>query len=266
VINELGAVLGRHLAAASSAIVHAGEELGRSPDVDERDTEVRALRSQIDVLGEVVALARPVADQITRHAVHAAEASSATDALMLLDTRVHDAGREVSRIDEGVSMMRAVIEGAQSRVRASAALAGSLSYAATTLPLLAGLGHEQPDVDKRTAAADTPAGSPTRGSPSDPPLLHPNIARGLRPMGDRTSIEVTVYSCPPKKVNDVLEVFEEFGLFGGQPPGFALHPNRHTSLELGRGYARSEISVGSIARRSRRPCLEPLRGRCGRTH
>jgi hypothetical protein len=48
--------------------------------VDERDTEVRELRSQIDVLGEVVALARPVADQITRRAVHAAEASSATDA------------------------------------------------------------------------------------------------------------------------------------------------------------------------------------------
>jgi hypothetical protein len=74
---------------------------------------------------------------------------------MLLDTRVHDAGREVSRVDEGVSMMRTVIDSAQSRVRASAALAGSLSYAATTLPLLAGPGHEQPDVDERTAAADT---------------------------------------------------------------------------------------------------------------
>jgi hypothetical protein len=97
VMNELGAVLGRHLAAASSPIDRAGEELGRSPDVDQRDTEVRALRSQIDVLGEVVSLARPVADQITRHAVHAAEASSATEALMLLETRVHDAGRQVSR-------------------------------------------------------------------------------------------------------------------------------------------------------------------------
>jgi hypothetical protein len=64
-------------------------------------------------------------------------------------------------------------------------------------------------------------------------------------MGDRTSIEVIVYSCPPEKVNDVLEVFEEIGLLGGQPPGFALHPNRHTSLEFGRGYVRSEISVGS---------------------
>jgi hypothetical protein len=134
VMNELGDDLGRHLAAASSAIERAGEELGGSPDVDERNTEVRALRSQITVLAEVVALARPVADQITRHAVLAAEASSATDALMLLDTRVHDAGREVSRADEGVSMMRAVINSAQSRARTSAALAGSLTHAATHPP------------------------------------------------------------------------------------------------------------------------------------
>ena len=64
-------------------------------------------------------------------------------------------------------------------------------------------------------------------------------------MGDRTPIEVIVYSCPPEKVNDVLEVFEEFGLIGDQPPGFAIYPNRHANLELGRGYARSEISAGS---------------------
>ena len=68
--------------------------------------DVRALRTQIDILTEVVTLARPVAQQITRHAEHAAESAAATDALMLLDSRVHHAGQEVTRADEGVSMMR----------------------------------------------------------------------------------------------------------------------------------------------------------------
>lgn len=72
-----------------------------------------------------------MADQITRHAQHAAESATATDALVLLDSRVHHAGQEVTRADEGVSMMRSVIESAQSRARTSAALAGSLSYTAT---------------------------------------------------------------------------------------------------------------------------------------
>ena len=75
---ELGEDLTPHLTAAGSAIERAGSELGSGTDVDERDIEVRALRTQIDVLGEVVALARPVADQITRHAQHAAESSVAT--------------------------------------------------------------------------------------------------------------------------------------------------------------------------------------------
>lgn len=130
-MNELGEDLTRHLAAAGSAIERAGDELARGIDGDDRDMDVRALRTQIDILTEVVTLARPVAEQITRHARHAAESAAATDALMLLDSRVHHAGQEVTRTDENVSMMRSVIESAQSRARTSAALAGSLSYAAT---------------------------------------------------------------------------------------------------------------------------------------
>jgi hypothetical protein len=64
-------------------------------------------------------------------------------------------------------------------------------------------------------------------------------------MGDRTPIQVIVYSCPPGSVGEVLDAFEGFGLSGGQPPAFVIHPSRHTSLELGRGYARGEIAVGS---------------------
>ncbi len=68
-------------------------------------------------------------------------------------------------------------------------------------------------------------------------------------MGDRTPIEVIVYSCPPERVNAVLEVFEEFGL--GDKSGFPATPvpgpSDQRSLELGRGYIHSDISVGSSA-------------------
>lgn len=68
-------------------------------------------------------------------------------------------------------------------------------------------------------------------------------------MGDRTPIEIVIYSCPPEEVNVVLEIFDEFGLDhdyrlpGDPPPGpDGRGPRR---LELGRGYINSEISVGS---------------------
>lgn len=69
-------------------------------------------------------------------------------------------------------------------------------------------------------------------------------------MGDRTPIEVRIYSCPPGWVNHVLEVFEEFGLgnefvLPGDPAPHPFGTARPASLELGRGYIRSEISVGS---------------------
>ena len=134
VMNELGEDLTRHLTTASTAIEQAGNELGRSTDVNDRDADLHPLRTQIEVLREVLALARPVADQITRHAQKAAESAGATDALMLLDSRVHDASREVSRADEGVSVMRSVIEHAQLRAHTSSALAGTLSYTASHPP------------------------------------------------------------------------------------------------------------------------------------
>lgn len=71
-------------------------------------------------------------------------------------------------------------------------------------------------------------------------------------MGDRTPIEVIVYSCPPERVNAVLEVFEEFGLgrefaLPGDPAPGPADTERQSRLELGRGYIRSEISVGASA-------------------
>lgn len=136
VMTELGDDLTRHLSEASEAIERAGSELGSEFDVNDDDKQVGALRTQIDVLSEVVALARPFADQITRHALHAAESTKQTDVEMMLDTQLHDADREMSRADEDVAMMRAVIGSAQSRATTSVALAGALSHAAPAPPIV----------------------------------------------------------------------------------------------------------------------------------
>lgn len=134
VMGDLGDALTRHLTTAGTALEKAGDELGHSTGLDGHDDEARTLHGQIDTLSEVVALARPLADQISRHAQHAAESAGATDKLMLLDSHVHDAGREVNRADERVSMMRSVMETARLRARTSAVLAGSLSYDVSNPP------------------------------------------------------------------------------------------------------------------------------------
>ncbi len=147
-MNELGEDLTRHLAAAGSAIERAGDELARGSDGDDRDMDVRALRTQIDILTEVVTLARPVAQQIARHAEHAAESAAATDALMLLDSRVHHAGQEDpgrrGRVDDAL--------GDRERTVAGADLSGARRF-----PQLRGHPHEQPVVVQRSSAADPPA-------------------------------------------------------------------------------------------------------------
>ena len=66
-------------------------------------------------------------------------------------------------------------------------------------------------------------------------------------MGDRTPIEVIIYSCPPERVSEVLDVFDEFNL----DRELALSRDREPalgplpSLELGRGYIHSETLVGT---------------------
>ena len=131
VMNDLGADLTRHLTTALNAIEQAGYELSRSTETNVRDSELQAPRTQIEILGGVVALAHPLVNQIARHAQHATESAGATDALILVDSRLRETGREVNRADEGVWVMRSVIGHAQFRAHSSSALAGSLSYAPT---------------------------------------------------------------------------------------------------------------------------------------
>lgn len=131
VMKRAGAGLTASLDTASGALERAGQELDEVQSAGGHRSAVAALRSQVEVLGEVVHLAGPVAAQITRHVAAAGEASSATDSLALLDTRVHEVSREVNRADEGVTMMRAVMDTAQSTARKSLSIAGDISYAAT---------------------------------------------------------------------------------------------------------------------------------------
>lgn len=131
VMRKAGAGLTSNLDKASSALERAGQELNNVQPAGGHQSAVAALRSHVEVLGEVVHLAGPVAAQITRHIAAAGEASAATDSLALLDTRVHEVSREVNRADEGVTMMRAVMDTAQSTARKSLSIAGDISYAAT---------------------------------------------------------------------------------------------------------------------------------------
>lgn len=69
-------------------------------------------------------------------------------------------------------------------------------------------------------------------------------------MGDRTPIEVVIYSCPPESVSKVLDVLKEFKLdneyiLPGDPEPDPASPDRLPSLELGRGYIHSETLVGT---------------------
>lgn len=127
VMGELCENLAHHLDMTDNAIERANDDLGRGDWREERVDEVVELRSRLAVLGEVVALARPVLAQLDRHVHHVAEASDRADALALLDTRVRVAGSEVARAEEDISMMRTVIESAQSRARSSPTAARSLS-------------------------------------------------------------------------------------------------------------------------------------------
>ncbi|WP_224279753.1 hypothetical protein [Nocardioides lacusdianchii] len=127
VMRELGEELARHIDRASGAVDRVGAELEQALDGVAESVDVEALRMRVAALREVVTLAGPMVESISAHAFHAAEAAQATDALMLLDNRVHEAGREVSRADEGVSMMRTVLDHARTHAQDSATLASSLS-------------------------------------------------------------------------------------------------------------------------------------------
>ena len=127
VMRELGEELARHIDRASGAVDRVGDELERALGGVAEAGDAEALRARVAALREVLTLAGPMVESISTHVSHATEAAQATDALMLLDNRIHEAGREVSRADEGVSMMRTVLDHARRHAQDSATLASSWS-------------------------------------------------------------------------------------------------------------------------------------------
>lgn len=69
-------------------------------------------------------------------------------------------------------------------------------------------------------------------------------------MSDRTWMQLVVYSCPPEKVSELLDVLEEFNLdneyvLPDDPERDPAAPSRLPSLELGRGYVHSGTPRGT---------------------
>lgn len=89
-------------------------------------------------------------------------------------------------------------------------------------------------------------------------------------MGDRTPIEAIVYSCPPERVNALLEVFEEFGL-GHEfvlpwRPSAGARQRQPPAASAGSSYAAGTSTARSRpapARRSPRHCPPTQHGRSG---
>lgn len=136
-IDQLGSRLVAHLDRAVTSVETAEralEKVESLPDVPDLKREFIELRAQVGRMGELVTLARPMANQISQHAEAATTAAYATTNLDLLDTRMRKTGHSVHRIDEGVTSLQTVMIHADSAARTSKGLAGSIGHAVTSSP------------------------------------------------------------------------------------------------------------------------------------
>lgn len=136
-IDLLGSKLVAHLDRAVTSVETAEralEKVESLPDVPDLKREFIELRAQVGRMGELVTLARPMANQISQHAEAATAAAYATTNLDLLDTRMRKTGHSVHRIDEGATSLQTVMIHADSAARTSQGLAGSIGHAVTSSP------------------------------------------------------------------------------------------------------------------------------------
>lgn len=101
VMRELGEELARHIDRTGGAVDRVVDVLEQALDGVTESADTEALRVRVVALREVVTLAGPMVESISAQVSQVAEAAQATDALMLLDDRVHEAGRGVSRAEGG---------------------------------------------------------------------------------------------------------------------------------------------------------------------
>ena len=130
---ELADELTGHLERASQAIADAHDLL---QDADTSDPEIASegaqLKPRLAVVGEMIALAKPVAQLAAQHVETAHHASRDVTALGLLEPvslerSIATAGKELGRADEDVRLLENVVDHAAANARQSAGIASDIT-------------------------------------------------------------------------------------------------------------------------------------------
>lgn len=122
-----------HLDRASEAVTDARTLLDLADTSDPViASEVAQLKPRIAVVGEMVALAKPVAQRAAQHVETAHQASRDVTAMGLLEPvslerSIATAGKELGRADEDVRLLGNVVDHAAASARESAGVAGEIT-------------------------------------------------------------------------------------------------------------------------------------------
>ncbi len=132
-LPNLAAELDTHLGRAAVAVDEARDRLSQ---VDTSDTalaaDVEQLQPRVAILGEVVNLARPIAQLASDHVESARQASREVTAPGLLvpqtlERSLRAAGNQLDRADEDVRLLETVVERAASQAHESVGIAAEIS-------------------------------------------------------------------------------------------------------------------------------------------
>ena len=122
-----------HLNRASQTVVDARDLLDLADTSDPViASEVAQLKPRIAVVGEMVALAKPVAQLASQHVETAQQASRDVTAMGLLEPvslerSIATAGKELGRADEDVRLLENVVDHAAANARQSAGIASEIT-------------------------------------------------------------------------------------------------------------------------------------------
>lgn len=130
---ELADELTGHLERASQVIADA-HDLLRDADTSDPEiaSEVAQLKPRLAVVGEMVALAKPVAQLAAQHVdgAHAAARQATPTSLLepvTLERSIATAGKELGRADEDVRLLENVVDHAAANARQSAGIASDIT-------------------------------------------------------------------------------------------------------------------------------------------
>ena len=127
--DELDGHLDRAVAALKEAATLLGEAETSNPDVR---AELAQLRPRVAVLGEMVELARPMAQMAAQHVAgaHAVSREVTPPALLesgSLELSIRSAGEKLGRADEDIVLLEGVVDRAAATAHQSAGIAAEIS-------------------------------------------------------------------------------------------------------------------------------------------